>query len=183
MVPVTGLMVARAAMAACLSTYLPTFLSQRGATLWEAGSGLSVLGFAAALGALMGGTLSDRVGRYTVVAVVFAVAPLLMLLFLAVKGWLVYPVLLITGLIFISTGPVLLALVQDYGNRHPATANGLFMGVQFLGQSLMVILVGVVADRWGLSTAFRLSGFMPLLGLPFLLMLRRPRPAILSGEE
>ena len=181
--PVAGISLARAAMAACLGTFLPIFLSQQGATLWQAGSGLSVIGLAAALGALVGGALSDRIGRRKVVGFVLLAAPLLMLLFLSVKGWVIYPVLLLMGFIFMSTGPVLLALVQDNGNGHPATANGLYMALQFMGQSLVVILVGVIADRWGLPAAFRLSGFMPLLGLPFLLMLRRPRPVNLSGKE
>ena len=84
--PVAGISLARAAMAACLGTFLPIFLSQQGATLWQAGSGLSVIGLAAALGALVGGALSDRIGRRKVVGFVLLAAPLLMLLFLSVKG-------------------------------------------------------------------------------------------------
>jgi len=158
-------------MVACMTTYLPTFMKQNGSTLWLAGASLSVVELAGVLGALSGGTLSDRLGRKQVLLTVTILGPLLMLAFLNVSGWLLVPILLLYGFVSISPGPVFLALIQDHFPDNRAVSNGLYISMNFLLRSLALLLVGMAGDAVGLNTAFTWSAFLSLLGLVGIFML------------
>jgi len=73
-------------LSASLTTYLPTFLSEEGATLWFAGASLSVLEAAGVVGTLLGGSLSDRLGRRQVLAISLLTTLLLVFAFLSAEG-------------------------------------------------------------------------------------------------
>ncbi len=166
-----GVIICRSFMVASLTTFLPTFLDSEGASLWQAGSALSILEFAGAGGVLISGTISDRLGRRRVLTTVIAIAPLLMLLFLRASGWTIVPALVILGFVLLSTNPVMMALIQEYGRDHPATANGLYMFMGFVSRAIIVVIVGAIADRWGLRAAFHISALVGFLGIPFALSL------------
>jgi len=158
-------------MVACMTTYLPTYMKKNGSTLWLAGGALAILELAGVLGALSGGTISDKLGRKTVLLTITILAPLLMLAFLNVSGWLLVPVLLLYGFVSISPGPVFLALIQDHFPDNRAVSNGLYISMNFLLRSLALLLVGVAGDAVGLHTAFTWSAFLSFLGLIGIVML------------
>lgn len=166
LLPLSGIMLARGFMTGSLTIFLPTFVRAEGQSLWFGGLALAVLEFAGALGALSAGTLSDRLGRRWVLFVSLGSAPLFMLIFLVVQGWLVLPLLVLMGLAVFSTTPVMMALVQDHAGNHPATANGLYMGISFVVSAVIPSLVGGLADVTDLRTAFAGSALLALLGLP-----------------
>jgi FSR family fosmidomycin resistance protein-like MFS transporter len=173
LLPIAGIIAAQGFMLAALSTFLPTLLSSEGVSLWQAGGSLSIFELAGAAGSLTSGTLSDRLGRRRVLALVLLAAPALMLLFLAAKGWAMIPTLLAVGFTALSTNPVTLALVQEYSRDHPSTANGLYMALSFTTQSLTIIAVGAMADRWGLRATFQWCALLGFAGVPFVLVLPR----------
>ena len=175
MLPLAGIIMAQGFMTVALSTFLPTFLSSEGASLFQAGGALSVVEIAGAAGSLASGIISDRLGRQRVLALVLLVAPVLMLLFLAVKGWATVPTLLAVGFTTLSTNPVMMALVQEYSRDHPSTGNGIYMALSFAGRSLIIVAVGAMADRWGLRATFHWCALMGFVGVPFVLMLPRQK--------
>jgi len=152
-------------MVVCMTTYLPTYMKLNGSTLFLAGASLSILELAGVVGALSGGTLSDRLGRKPVLAIITILAPLLMIAFLNVSGWLLVPVLLIYGFVSISPGPVFLALIQDHFPENRAVSNGLYISMNFLLRSLALLLVGIAGDAFGLQRTFMGSAFLSLFGL------------------
>ncbi len=85
LVPLVAILVVRALMIGALTTYLPVFLSEEGATLWRAGAALSLLQAAGVVGALLGGALSDRLGRRLILALSLLLTPVFMFAFLAAK--------------------------------------------------------------------------------------------------
>jgi FSR family fosmidomycin resistance protein-like MFS transporter len=175
LVPLAGIIVARSFMSAALTTYLPVFLTGEGAQLWFAGISLSVLEAAGVVGALAGGALSDRIGRPATLFISLAATPVLMFAFLAVSGWLRFPLLLALGLTSLSVVPVLMALMQETFPENRALANGTYMALSFGIRSIVVVVVGAMGDLWGMRLAFTISAVVPLLGLPFLLMLPKRR--------
>jgi FSR family fosmidomycin resistance protein-like MFS transporter len=177
LVPLVGIIVARSFMAAALTTYLPVFLTGEGAALWFAGISLSVLEAAGVVGALLGGALSDRIGRRATLFISLATTPALMFAFLAVGSWLRFPLLLALGLTSLSVVPVIMALMQETFPENRALANGMYMALSFAIRSGVVVVVGMMGDLWGMRPAFTISAVIPLLGLPFLLLLpdRRQR--------
>ena len=155
-------------MAAALNTFLPTFMTDQGQSFESGGMALVLYQLAGTVGALATGTFSDRIGRKWMLSVTLGIAPFLMLLFLLVEGWLVLPVLMLIGLISISTTPVMMAMVQEHANDQPATANGLYMGLSFVIGATAPLLLGLLADALGLNTAFAASAVVALIGVPLI---------------
>jgi FSR family fosmidomycin resistance protein-like MFS transporter len=183
LVPLAGILIARAFMVSALTTYLPTFLIEEGADLWFAGAALSILEAAGVVGALLGGSISDRLGRRRVLFVSMLATPLLMFVFLAVKGWLQFSLLLMLGFTALSVTPVVMALVQESYPENRALANGLYMALNFGLRSGVVVVIGALGDLFGLRLAFTVSAVIPLLGLPLLLLLPGRRPGVAQRGE
>jgi FSR family fosmidomycin resistance protein-like MFS transporter len=178
LVPLTGLLVVRLFLIAALSTFLPTFLNREGADLWLAGAALSVLQAAAVVGALVGGSLSDRFGRKVVLATMTAAAPALMFLFLGSRGWVQFPLLLLLGFTVMSGTPVIMALVQESYPQGRALANGIYMALNFLLTAVITILLGALGDWVGLRAAFTISAAIFLGGLPLIWLLPQHQPEV-----
>jgi MFS transporter, FSR family, fosmidomycin resistance protein len=168
LVPLVIIILVRSFMISALTTYLPTFLTEEGAKLWFAGVSLSVLEAAGVVGALLGGSFSDRLGRRTILLVSLLTTPVFMVAFLLVDGWVRFPLLLLLGLSSLSITPVIMALVQETFPQNRALANGVYMSLSFLIRSGAVIVLGALGDLFGMRLAFTVSAVMPLLGIPAL---------------
>ena len=165
-------------LAVTITTYLAIFMrDQLQTSLWLAAASLTILEGAGVAGALLTGTLSDRFGRRQVLFVLLTSAPLILAIFLFGPSWLVVPALVGLGLSAISTTPVVLAIVQDQFPDNRATANGIFMFLNFLARSIGVVVVGLMADRFGLTVAFAVSGLLALLSVPAIFWLPPQRSA------
>lgn len=178
LLPIVALLATRAFILAAVSTYLPTFMTTKGASLWMAGASLSIIEMAGVAGVLVGGTLSDRWGRARVLQLAFLIAPGLMLAFLSVDGWAVFPLLVLLGFTSLSTMPVLMAVAMECFTENRATASGVFMALTFILGSIATVVIGFVGDHWGLQTAYTGSAIITWLGLPFTFLLPRRRPSI-----
>ena len=169
--PLVGITVVRAFVVAALATYLPTFLTREGVNLWLAGAALSVFQIGGVIGALVAGSVSDRLGRGRVLLVSMVATSLLMFVFMSITGWFQFPVLLALGFTSLSAVPVLMALVQESFPENRALANGVFMAVTFVIQSGAVVIMGVVGDLFGLRLAYTASAVILLAGVPLVLLL------------
>jgi MFS transporter, FSR family, fosmidomycin resistance protein len=85
LVPLSGVVISRSFMMAAATIYLPLFLREEGSSLWLAGASLSILEAAGVVGALLGGSASDVLGRRRVLAASILAAP--PLLVGAGAGW------------------------------------------------------------------------------------------------
>jgi FSR family fosmidomycin resistance protein-like MFS transporter len=176
LLPLTALLVARVFSMSMLTTYLPTFLSREGASLWLAGASLSLLEAAGVAGALTGGSISDRLGRRKVLFASMLTTPLLMLVFVAVGGWMRWPLLLLLGFTSLSVTPVIMALVQESYPENRALANGVYMAIGFVMRSIVVVILGAMGDFMGLRWAFVVSAIITLVGCPVVFLLPQGRP-------
>jgi FSR family fosmidomycin resistance protein-like MFS transporter len=164
---ITWIIFPKVFLAVAITTYLPIFMrDELGTSLWLAAVSLTILEAAGVVGALFSGTLSDTYGRKRVLLILLVAAPIILLVFLFGPSWLVVPSLIGLGLAAISTTPVMLAVVQDQFPDNRATANGIFMFLNFLTRSIAILFVGMVADRMGLTAAFVISGGLALLSIP-----------------
>ena len=169
--PLVGIVIARSFMVSALTTYLPTFLSEEGTGLFLAGASLSILQGAGVVGALVGGTLSDHLGRRAVLFISMLATPVLMFVFLAVNGWLHVVLLLLLGVSALSVGPVIMALVQESVPENRALVNGIYMALSFVLRSGVIVVIGVIGDWLSLRSAFAVSAIVALVGLPLILLL------------
>ncbi len=144
----------RAMLKIALTYYLPTYLKSEGASLWLAGASLSILEVAGIVGSMFGGWLSDHIGRRSTLFISAVFAPLLTLAFLTLDVRWAIPVLVLIGLVLFTTGPVLLAYVQDIKTDRPAFVNSLYMILNFLGTALASVVFGWLSDRFGMKETF-----------------------------
>jgi FSR family fosmidomycin resistance protein-like MFS transporter len=172
--PLSLIVLLRSFSVSSISIFLPTYLDQQGSTLWVAGGALALAQGAGVLGALFSGPASDRWGRKMILAITIGGGGLFLLIFLGLQGWLLIPVLILMGLLTLSTQPVLLAVVQEHFSDHRAVANGLFMLITFIGQSLSVLAIGRIGDVASLESAYFWSALLSLLAVPAILLLPGP---------
>lgn len=173
LLPLGGIALLRAGMQAALTNFLPTYMTARGQSFESGGATLALLQLAGAAGAFATGTLSDRLGRRRILLASMSTAPLCMLAFVNAGGWLLVPLLVLVGLTFISSTPVVLAIVQEHAREHPATANGLYMGISFVISSVSPTLLGWLADLTSLQTAFACAALLALAAVPLIYFLPR----------
>jgi len=175
LLPLGGIILLRAFMQASLTYYLPTFMIEEGKDLWFAGASLTLLQAAGVGGALLGGSVSDWLGRRTVLLISMTVAPVLMFVFLASHAWVQFSTLLFLGFFMISTTPVMMALVQESFPENRALANGTYMLMSFVIRSGVIVLLGALSDKFGLRQAYGASAVIMLLGIPLVFMLPHGR--------
>lgn len=170
LLPLIGITVLRSPMVAALTTFLPVFLRDGGASLWVAGASLSILQAAGVAGALTAGSVSDSLGRKRTLALLLATAPLCMLAFLSTRGLPQVGMLLLLGFTSLCVPTVLTALVQESFPEHRALANGIYGSMNFIIYALAVALAGAIGDWIGLRAAFLLGAGATLVALPLLLL-------------
>ena len=178
MMPLVGLIIVRIFLNSALTTFLPIFLNEQGADLWFAGASLTILEAAGIVGAMLGGSISDRFGRRRVLFISLITTPIFMFVFLTVSGWAQITILPLLGLTSLSVTPVLMALVQENFPENRALANGLFMALGFTIRSGAVVVMGALGDLIGLHKAFTASAVLMLLGIPLILLLPSERRVI-----
>lgn len=172
-IPLIGIVFFRSFLITGLGVYLPTLMEGEGASIWKAGTTLAIYQFAGVVGAILGGTISDRLGRKPVLFTVSILAPIMVLVFLKTSGWLTIPVLILSGFFGLSSQPITLAIVQDQLPNHRSVGNGFFMAISFICLSLAAIGIGILGDRIGLRQAFLWTVISGLLASPFIFLLPR----------
>lgn len=168
-----GFIFFRGALKAALTIYLPTYLTMKGAGMWSAGGALSILQLAGAGGTFLAGTISDKIGRRNALFVIAIANPLLMWLFINVKGIFLIPVLILNGFFLFGSGPVLLALIHDRDSKHMSLINGIYMTISFVLSSLMIAGVGSAVDHLGLDLTYKLAALAGLGMIPCVILLKK----------
>ena len=171
LLPLSGVVIFRSFTMAAFATYLPVFLREEGASLWFAGASLSVLEAGGVIGALVGGSVSDVLGRRRVLAVSLLLTPVLMFVLVYTTIWWRLPLLLPLGFFGLMATPVIMASVQESAPENRALANGFYMALNFVVRALIVVVVGGFADWMGMRSAFLACAILGLLGTPFLFWL------------
>ncbi len=175
LMPLSMILVARSFMHGSLTAFLPTFIQRQSGNIWMGGFALALFEAAGVVGVLMAGSLSDYFGRRRMLFISLVCAPITLVAFVLGDGWVRALALSGTGLMLLSTTPVMLALVQEHAKDSPAAANGMFMMIAFVARSTVVILIGLIADHTSLETTYLISAAAGLIGIPFIFMLPKHR--------
>ena len=168
---IAGISFSRAIITRALNSFLPIYLTSRGASLWLSGISLSLLELAGAIGVFTSGAVSDKIGRRKMLLIIKVTAPLMMALFLLTNGFWQLPVLFVLGLFSFASSPITMALVQENGRDHPAAANGMLMSLHFMFGSGSVFLVGLMSDLIGVANTYWICAALSLVGVPATLLL------------
>lgn len=140
------------------------------------GPSLAVFSFSSAIGGIVGGRLSDRLGRTVVLrSSVLVTVPLFVALVYSrpEQPWY-YPLTFLVGGLANANIPVAVVAAQEYAPGHVATASAMMMGFSWGTAGVLFLAVGQLADVIGPSGAM-VASILVLLPA-FLLTLRLPEP-------
>ena len=172
-IPLAGMILARAFLRAGSETFLPVYLTQRGASLWLAGAGVTILMGAGAAGSLSGGALQSRIGIKPLLltsVVASAIFTVLLTLTSGVAQLLVIILLGFSSMLFL---PVALVYVQNKFPQNRSFVSGLYQASMFLSQSAAAIIFGRMLDTIGSQSAYLITAGICLISIPCILALPR----------
>jgi FSR family fosmidomycin resistance protein-like MFS transporter len=168
-----GFTLFQAGMRASVTYFLPTFLTSTGNSLHYSELALTVIQLSGAMGALFAGTISDKIGRYRTLLIISIVTPPLILLFLNLEGFWIFPVLLPLGFFLFAPTSVMLATVQELNTEKKAFVNSIYMTLNFFVSVMVYPLVGAAIDRVGFIPTFRFIAFLGFGAILVVLLTRK----------
>lgn len=156
-----------------VQVFLPIYIIAKGGSLAAGGTAITLFLFAAALGGIYGGHLSDVFGRRVVtIAAICAGTPALGMAFLFDEPFRTLFVAL-SGAAFYAQMGVSVTYAQEIAPEHAALVSSFMLGVVWFAASIGMIAVGGLADFIGVETAlpvvcmaFGLVGSLLSFGLP-----------------
>ena len=155
-----------------LITYLPEWLLSEGRPLSLASSIFSILLISLSIGSISGGTLSDKVGRVPIIAgSMVLMVPFYWLMF-HTSGIAQIVAIALVGVMVGASSPVTILMAQEIWPQATGLAGSLVMGLGWLPAGIGSWVVGLVADRWSLTTGLTTLMFVPLVGLTAVLLFK-----------
>jgi FSR family fosmidomycin resistance protein-like MFS transporter len=143
--------------------FLPFHLQGQGMGLQTRGLYLFTLQFGDAMGTLIGGTLSDRWGRWRIMFASPILAPIMLLAFLQIEGPAALIPLFIAGMLLFASAPAVIISAQKLMPGREGIASALQIGFAFGTSGLLMTGIGRAGETYGLMSVFLAVAFMPLI--------------------
>jgi FSR family fosmidomycin resistance protein-like MFS transporter len=151
------IVVARSVIVLAHITFIPLLLREQGQSLILGGTAVFMFGGIGTLGGLIGGGLSDRVGRRAVLAISLAFSGPLLWLFGRLAGPLALLPLALGGFAMYLGAPVAIVMAQELMPHRASLASSVVTGLAWGTAGLSLTFVGAVADRVGLPSTLALT--------------------------
>jgi FSR family fosmidomycin resistance protein-like MFS transporter len=159
------IMVIRAFVSQSFLTYIPVLYSNEGYSLVSIGTMVSFFTAAGAVGGLIAGHLSDRIGFKPVLMAAHLLSTPSMYLLLMFSGPWIYSGAFFTGFFVLATIPLGVALVQKLAPRGKSMASSLMTGLAYGLGGLLTPLTGMLSDLFSIRTVLSFLALAPLLTL------------------
>lgn len=163
-----------------LIAFLPLYLQTTNISLLVSSHLLFVMLFSGAMGGIVGGYLSDRIGRKMVIVGSLVISSPMFYFFLNTNGFLSYVLLALAGATLLASFSVTVVMAQEIISKNAAMASGLMLGFGIGIGGLGVGLVGMLAEQQSIGLAIHLLIWLPLLAGLFGLAMENKRASILS---
>lgn len=120
---------------------------------------------AIAVGTLLGGALTDRIGRRPMIWIsILGVLPFTMALPYADLFW-TGVLIIIIGLLTASAFPAVLVYAHEVMPGRVGLVSGMFFGFAFGLGGLGAAVMGGIADAYGIAVVYKICSFLPVLGV------------------
>jgi len=143
----------------------------------RAGQLVSTLLAGSIFGTLAGGPMADRWGHRKYLILTMALTAFSAPAIPAAEGWTLPLLLFWIGMLVGSTFSVTIVMAQQLMPGRLGVASGMTVGFAVGAGGLCVTLLGVVADLYGVPTAFQSVLFLPVAGVLISLVIRYPESA------
>jgi len=166
-----------------LLTFVPLWAVSIGHSKAYGNNLLALMLFAGGVGTLAAGPLADRIGRRPVLMATLIATPPLVIIFVAVGGWVGAIALALVGVCVVSTFGVTGVMSQEYLPSRIGLASGISIGFSIGLGGIAALALGAVADSIDLRTAMYACAAVPALAIVLGLMLPSSRaPRRLAAE-
>ena len=155
------------------TTFMPVLFKERGFSLIAGGASVSVFVILGAVGGILSGYISDRVGRRNVIIYSSLIALPLFLAVLKSDGLMSYLFVALAGAFLISAVPVSVVMAQELIPKSAAVASSITLGMAWGVSAMGAAPIGALADRLGLESAFTILTYT--LILPTILSIALPK--------
>ena len=160
------------------SGWLPTFVQSAGGGPNSAALSLLLFGVMLVIGRLGASKLAHRTGALRLIALA-AVACVALSLAASLAGVIGSPVAIITALSLLGLGVSVVwpTTLGSAGDRFPQAGASMYGALSAAGNAGCVVgpyVIGVVADRWGLSVGMAVLAIGPASAAVLAMLLRRP---------
>ena len=168
---------------ACMTSYFTFFLMDKfGVTVQQSQYCLFAYLAAFAAGTLLGGFLGDRYGRkYVILFSILGAAPFTLVMPYLNLGWTVV-MSVITGLVIASAFSAIVVYATDLKPDKVGMIAGVFFGLMFGLGGIGSAFFGWLADLTSVEFIFRVSTWLPLLGI-VAVFLPDVKPVRTNGRE
>jgi MFS transporter, FSR family, fosmidomycin resistance protein len=155
-----------------ITTYIPLYyISYLQSDATYASMLVSVFLVAGVIGTFAGGILSDRYGRRRVIFLSMLLMIPLLYLFSYSSGLTAVILLFIGGIALVATTSTCIVLAQEMLPNNVGMASGLTIGFSIGMGGAGVMMLGSVADHWGVPMVFSVMNVLPLFALGLTLLL------------
>jgi FSR family fosmidomycin resistance protein-like MFS transporter len=154
----------RSSIAAGLVNYIPLyFVDYLGGNPVYAGYLITGYMLSGVVGTYTGGALGDRFGRKTVILASMALTLPLLALFRSASVFWTFPLLVAIGFTYIASFSSTIVLAQEMMPGYEALAASLTLGFSIGLGGIAVVLLGHVADHFGIASVFTVIAVIPIL--------------------
>lgn len=172
---IVGVIAIRSLAYTGLLTMLPLYFKSRNLSNVAGSHLVTIMLAAGAIGGILGGFISDLYGRKRLIVGSLMLSTPLFLIFFNTAGIISMFCLGLAGASLLSSFSVTVVAAQEAIPDNKALAAGLTMGFAGGLGGLAVIIIGRIADIWGISVALLVTFMFPFLaGVAGLLMKSRP---------
>jgi MFS transporter, FSR family, fosmidomycin resistance protein len=168
---VLGVVTLGACVHAGMVTFVPLYFTAHGEGELAVGKLLSLFLISGAVGTLIAGPLSDRIGHKRFLTLSMGILCPLIVLFLRSSGSASVAILAVIGMCLSPMFSVTLVIAQNLMRGRLGVTAGLMTGLGIGAGGLGVTGLGMVADAWGVETTMRVVSFLPLLPWSIVLLL------------
>lgn len=173
----------RSWVSSAVSTYIPQVFKSFGYSAEDSGKVLFSVLLPVAIGGLLGGTLSDRIGRKRVLIISTALSGPALYALLQTTGPLAYVWAIVLGLATGASFPVTLVMAQSLIPRGLGFMSGIVLGFTFVAGAVGQGVTGFGADQIGLVPMMIVNAGLVVLAAALAWFLPNDRPAHDTSEE
>ena len=154
-----------------LITFLPLYLAFNHQSASTASLHLFILLLFGAIGGLMGGWLSDKYGRKTIIVWSMLICAPLLYMALSTQGYIAWALTAVAGMAMLASFSPAILIAQDLIPKNQGMASGIILGLAMGIGGLGIALTGAIADSAGITTGTFSLVLLPFLGFLFALTL------------
>jgi FSR family fosmidomycin resistance protein-like MFS transporter len=146
-----------------LQTFIPLYFDRyTNMSAANIGGMLSVLVFSGAFGTLMGGPISERIGRRNTMCAAMVIVLIALFVFLRTDGFVQIIALGIAGAFITMPWPISVVMVQEAMPNSVGLASGLTLGLAYGASGLGISALGALADAIGLPNVMLGISLLPI---------------------